>query len=182
MAPGPKFTCEDYRLLPEDKRYEFIEGELLVTPVPSASHQEILTEVLVRLWQYVKATGLGIVLPAPTEVILSYETVVQPDILFIADERLGIVDPNGGVHGAPDLVVEIVGPGTVGRDRLLKRKLYGKYRVREYWLVDPGLASIEVFVLGKSGLETWDVFPLGSEVDSPLLPDLHLRTDDVFAD
>jgi len=93
-----------------------------------------------------------------------------------------IINPNGGVHGAPDLVVEILSPSTAGRDQVFKRKLYGKYGVREYWVVDPASATIEVLVLGSSGLETSRVFPKGSVVVSPLLPDLLLEVAEVFAE
>lgn len=180
--PGPRFTYEDYLLLPEDKRYELIEGELLVTPAPTAQHQRILLELAVRLSTHVKAAGLGQVLPAPTDVILSSESVVQPDILFVTRQRLAIINPLGGVHGAPDLVVEILSPSTAGRDQVFKRKLYGKYGVREYWIVDPAASAIEVLVLGPVGLETSRVFPWGSALVSPLLPDLILAVDEVFAE
>lgn len=88
----------------------------------------------------------------------------------------------GGVNGAPDLVVEIFSPSTASRDQLLKRKLYGKFGVREFWVVDLASASVEVLVLGETGLETWRVFPAGTVLSSPLLPDLHLSTAEVFAD
>lgn len=180
--PGPKFTYEDYKLLPEDKRYEIIEGELMVTPAPTARHQGILGELFVKLSLYAKTSGLGKVLPAPTDVILSHENIVQPDILFTAKERLSMVNPLGGVQGAPDLVVEVLSPSTASRDQLVKRKRYGKYGVREYWVVDPDSASIEVLVLRDTGLETWRVFPMGTTLSSPLFPDLQLLTDEVFAD
>jgi Uma2 family endonuclease len=180
--PGPRFTYEDYKVLPEDKRYEIIEGELLVTPAPTARHQGILLELLVKLSTHVKTNGLGKVLPAPTDVILSHENVVQPDILFVGKQRLEIVNPAGGIHGAPDLVVEILSPSTAGRDQLVKRKLYGKYGVREYWVADPAAASIEVLVLRDTGLETWRVFPMGTTLSSPLLPDMQVSVDEVFAE
>ncbi|HWI52586.1 MAG TPA: Uma2 family endonuclease [Symbiobacteriaceae bacterium] len=180
--PGPRFTYEDYLLLPEDKRYELIEGELLVTPAPATRHQRILLKLAVRLSVYSEANGLGQVLPAPCDVILSSENVVQPDVLYVVRQRLSIINPAGGVHGAPDLVVEILSPSTASRDQVFKRKLYGKYGVREYWVVDPAASTIEVLVLGASGLETSRVFPIGSAVVSLLLPDLLLTVDDVFAE
>ncbi len=180
--PGPRFTYEDYLLLPEDKRYELLEGELLVTPAPTARHQRILLKLAVRLSVHSETNGLGQVLPAPTDVILSSDNVVQPDVMYIVRQRLSIIHPNGGVHGAPDLVVEVLSPSTASRDQVLKRKLYGKYGVREYWVVDPASSTIEVLVLGPAGLETSRVFPMGSVVVSPLLPGLVLAVDDVFAE
>lgn len=178
--PGPRFTYEDYKLLPEDSRYEIVEGELLVTPAPSARHQRILARLLFRLMAYAEAGGHGTVLPAPTDVIFANETVVQPDLLFVARDRLGIINPAGGVHGAPDLVTEILSPSTASRDQVVKRKLYGKYGVQEYWIVDPDAKSIEVLTLGPAGLDTWRVFPSGSSLTSPLLTGLALSIDEVF--
>ncbi|HWI66600.1 MAG TPA: Uma2 family endonuclease [Symbiobacteriaceae bacterium] len=180
--PGPHFTYEDYKLLPEDRRYEVVEGELLVTPAPSALHQGILVRLILRLASFVEAGKLGKVLPAPTDVILANESVVQPDLLFVAKERQGIIDPSGGVHGAPDLVVEILSPSTASRDQVVKRKLYGRYGVREYWIVDPVAQNVEVLIPGHVGLDTWRVFSTGSSLVSPLLSGLSLSVDDLFAD
>lgn len=181
-VPGPRYTYEDYKLLPEDRRCELIEGDLLMTPAPSFRHQTILTRLLVRVWSFVEAGGLGRVVPAPTDVILSQANVVQPDLLYVSKERLGIVEPNGGVGGAPDLVVEILSPSTSRRDLLTKRKLYADYGVREYWVVDPDAHTVEVLAQAPSGLETWQLFSAGSTVLSPLLPGLSIATDELFAD
>lgn len=180
--PGPHFTYEDYKLLPEDRRYEIVEGELLVTPAPNARHQGIVVRLILRLAAFVEAAELGKVLPAPTDVILANESVVQPDLLFVVRERQGIIDPAGGVHGAPDLVVEILSPSTASRDQVVKRKLYGRYGVREYWIVDPVAQSVEVLISGQGGLETWRVFAAGASVVSPLISGLSLSVDYLFAD
>lgn len=180
--PGPHFTYDDYKLLPEDRRYEIVEGELLVTPAPSARHQSILVHLILRLAAFVEAENLGKVLPAPTDVILANESVVQPDLLFVSREREAIIDPSGGVHGAPDLAIEILSPSTASRDQVVKRKLYGRYGIREYWIVDPSAQCIEVLTPGPSGLETWRVFGAGADLVSLLLPRLSLSVDYVFAE
>lgn len=177
-----RFTYADYRQLPDDKRYEVIEGELLVTPAPNTRHQLILSHLFLKLGTFVAAAGLGNVLPAPTDVILSDENVVQPDLLFVAKERRGILDPKGGVRGAPDLVVEILSPSTASRDLMAKRKLYSKYAVSEYWVVDPDTLSIEVLAETTGGLEAWRVCSVGSALSSPLLPGLTIAVADVFED
>lgn len=179
---GPRFTYEDYKLLPEGKRYEIIEGDLLVIPTPTIRHQRLLLHLVVELGSFVTERGLGTVLPAPMDVILSDENVVQPDLLFVARQRQGILDPAGGVHGAPDLVVEIFSAATAGRDQVVKRKLYGKYGVREYWIVDPTARSVEVLTVGQTGLDTWRVFPTGSLLSSPLLVGLSIPTTELVAD
>jgi Uma2 family endonuclease len=179
---GPRFTYEDYKLLPEDKRYEIIEGELLVTPAPNTRHQKILFRLGLKVGNWAEEHGAGTVLHAPTDVILSSENVIQPDLLFVCKAREGIVDPNGGINGAPDLVVEALSQSTASRDQVVKRKLYSKYGVREYWIVDPSAQSIEVLSFVDSGLETWQVFTIGSTLVSPLLRGLQLSTAEVFAD
>lgn len=178
--PGPRFTYEDYQYLPEDERHEIIEGNLLLTPAPSFRHQAIQAELLFSLMAFVRANGLGQVVAAPVDVILSPENVVQPDVLFIAKERLPLTEGPGGLKLAPDLTVEILSPATAGRDQVLKRKLYGKYGVREYWIADPERSTLEVLIQAPTGLETWRVFPLGTEATSPLLPGFALSVNQLF--
>lgn len=178
--PGPRFTYEDYKLLPEDKRCEIVEGDLLMTPSPIFRHQVVLKRLMMRLGAFVDAGGLGEVVSAPMDVVLSAENVVQPDLLFISQERMNIVDPMGPVNGAPDLTVEVLSPSTSGRDQILKRKLYAKYGVREYWVVDPDGRTVEVLTQSSTGLETYRVFPVGSVLTSPLLPGLAIPVADLF--
>lgn len=178
--PGPRFTYEDYKLMPEDKRYEVIEGDLLMTPAPNVPHQKTLGRLYRKLAAFVEEEGLGDVLLAPTDVILSSENVIQPDLLFVSQERLSVIDRDG-VHAAPDLVVEILSPSTAVRDQVVKRKLYAKYGVREYWVVNPESRSVEVAVLGAGGLETWRTFPVSSTLASPLLAGLAIQVSELFA-
>jgi Uma2 family endonuclease len=178
--PGPRFTYEDYRYLPDDKRYEIIEGELLLTPSPSFRHQDILGELFLHLRAFVREKGLGKVVAAPMDVVLSHDNVVQPDILFLSRDRLSLAEGSHGVQGAPDLVVEILSPSTAGRDKVLKRTLYGKYGVREYWMVDPGASTVEILTPAPAGLETWRVFPVGTDLTSPLLAGFTLPVEQIF--
>ena len=100
--------------------------------------------------------------------VLSEEYVLQPDILFISKERSHIIaEPN--IQGAPDLVVEILSPATAERDRGLKAKIYAKYGVREYWLIDPNKNTIEVMALGETGFETIKIYEPGESLESPIL-------------
>jgi len=117
---------------------------------------------------------------APTDVILDAETVVQPDLLYIAASRTSIADPDGGVNGAPDLVVEVLSPSTAERDRTVKRKLYGIFGVKEYWIVDPTDRSVEVLTLSQDGLTKWQVFREGEALASPLLPGLSFPISSLF--
>jgi len=140
-------TYEDYCALPDDgKRYEIIEGELYVTPSPSRTHQEFAGNLLVVLKPFVAARRLGVVYIAPFDVIFEETSVVVPDLLFVAQDRVGIVTDRG-VRGAPDLIVEILSPGTARRDRVEKAKLYARHGVGHYWLADPEARILEVYEL-----------------------------------
>lgn len=174
-----KFTYQDYLCLPEDKRYEIIEGELVMIPSPTWSHQTISMKIFRALADYVVGNDIGEVRYAPIDVILSEEDVLQPDILYIAKQRRGIIKEKG-VQGAPDLVVEIISSTTRQRDKGVKRKIYAKYGVKEYWIVDPENKAIEVTSLGEKGLETIQVYPEGSILTSPLLKGFSLSIKNIF--
>ena len=178
--PGPYFTYEDYKLMPEEKRCEIIEGDLLMTPSPVFRHQAIQMRLSLKLFSFIEERDLGQVVAAPMDVILSLENVVQPDVLYIAKERSSIFDRIGHVHGAPDLTVEILSPSTAPRDQVLKRKLYGRFGVREYWIVDPETQNVEVLTLAGSTFETWQRFTADQTLASPLLPGLSIKLGDIF--
>lgn len=175
-----RFTYQDYCLLPEEKRYELIEGDLLMTPAPGTRHQTVLQRLFKVVEAFVAARDLGRVWFAPLDVILSDEDVVQPDLLYVSKARLGIVTERG-LRGAPDLAVEILSEATRERDRVVKRKLYAKYGVKEYWLVDPDGRAVEVLVLGQEGYQTFRVFPEGTTLESPLLPGWRAEVSPLFA-
>jgi Uma2 family endonuclease len=173
-----KFTYRDYLLLPEGDRRELIEGDFFITPVPNIRHQVISRNLGIRLWEHVDTNGLGQVFLAPTDVVLSPESVVQPDILFVSNERRGIIT-EANVSGAPDLVVEILSPSTAERDRELKLTLYARYGVREYWIVDPDDETVEAMELGAEGAAGVRRYDAGT-VESVLFPRLSIALDDIF--
>ena len=145
--PG-EWTYEDYVRLPNDSwRYEIIKGELRMSPAPRTRHQEINLNLASQLYQFVREKDLGKVFNAPTDVILSdLATPVQPDILFIAQERLDIVQDKF-IVGPPDFIIEILSPSNWLDDRRDKYEVYEAAGVREYWIVDPDQCTVEVFVL-----------------------------------
>lgn len=163
-----KFTYEDYKSLPDEKRYELLEGELIMVPSPKEYHQRISGKLEFLLRAFVEEHDLGAVYDAPFDVVLSEETVLQPDILFISKARLNIITEDN-VRGAPDLVIEILSEATAERDRIAKKLLYAKHGVKEYWLVDPTRKSIEVLQLGERGFEPVGIWWEGQTMRSPLL-------------
>ena len=174
-----KFTHEDYLQLPEDKRYELMEGKFYMVPSPGWSHQTILKKLFRTLDDYVMDGKLGELRFAPLDVVFSQEDVVQPDILFILKEHSHIITEKN-IQGAPDLIIEILSATTAERDKGLKRKLYAKYGVKEYWLVDSDKQSIEVMKLGEAGFEPVGIYRKEETLVSPLLKGLHLNLEEVF--
>ena len=175
-----KFTYEDYKSLPESetKRYELLEGELVMVPSPTFEHQDILSNLLVELWNFVEEHDLGVVVTAPLDVVLG-EDVVQPDILYVSKRRARIIT-HEEIRGAPDLVVEILAPPTAQRDRTYKKRLYARHGVREYWLVDPDEKTIEVLSLGERGFERVSLYHEDETLSSPLLPGLKIELKEIF--
>ena len=152
MKPAAaKMTYDQYCLLPEDgKQHELIDGELFVTPAPTPRHQRILGKLYSQLSAYVETNSLGEVYVAPVDIVLDKHTVVQPDVLFISQGRLGIVREKA-IAEAPDLVVEILSPSTFYKDLRRKMAAYSQFGVQEYWIVDPEKQTIELY--GRTGLE-----------------------------
>jgi Uma2 family endonuclease len=144
------YTVEDVRAMPDDgRRYETIAGELFVTPAPSPRHQTVLGRLHLILGAYVERHALGRLWFAPLDVVLGPMTLVEPDMLFVHRDRLDIVTARD-VAGAPDLVVEVLSPGTARTDRGRKRALYQDERIGEYWVVDAEQAQIEVWRPGAT--------------------------------
>lgn len=147
--PLPQITWDHVQQLPDDgNRYEAIVGELYVTPAPSVRHQTISQRLNLELVRLLAEPGHGRVWVAPLGVRFP-ETGegVQPDLLFVSNERRRIVAPDE-LKGAPDLLVEIVSPSTAVRDRDLKRRLYQRQGVAEYWIVDPEEEAVDVWRFG----------------------------------
>ena len=121
MTPGRvALTYQDYAALPDDgRRYEILEGELSVTPAPSPRHQEIIGNLFAALRAHVTDRGLGKVFVSPVDVLLSDTAIVQPDIVFVANDRLRMITSRG-IEGAPTLVIEVLSPSTTHIDRQTK--------------------------------------------------------------
>ena len=177
--PTVKFTYEDYLNTPEDRRYELLDGELIMTPAPGELHQSISILLGSKLFQFVDESRLGRVYHAPFDVVLSDVDVVQPDLLFVSNERSHIITP-ANIQGAPDLVVEILSPSTAERDRTFKRTLYARHGVKEYWMVDTTAEDITVLLLGERGYEDVGIYGKGEMLTSTTLRGFKLNVGDIF--
>jgi len=190
MANNPhadtRFTYDDFLLFPDDgKRHEIIDGEHYVTPSPNLRHQELVGRLHLALGNFLATRKhVGRVFLAPFDVVLSYHDVVEPDLLFVAGDQMDILTVNN-VQGPPALVVEILSPGTRKKDEQIKRQLFDRAAVHEYWLVDPELDLIKVFRRDAAGR-----FPRVAELtredhatlETPLIPGFALPLDDLFAE
>ncbi len=146
FAVKEKQTIKDYKLLPEGAPYQLIEGELVMTPSPTTFHQIISGNLFGKMRDRVKEKGEGLVLFAPIDIYLDDENVFQPDLVFISKQRRDIIKDDG-IHGAPDMVIEILSPSTAYYDIKKKYKMYEKFSVKEYWIVDPEMKGVELFSL-----------------------------------
>jgi len=173
-------TYDDYRHLPDDgNQYQIIRGELYMTPAPTPYHQEISLNISVALSKHAKQHDLGKVYTAPVDVILSMTDIVQPDLVFVARERLNIITKMNIVE-APDLVVEILSEHTETIDRQKKLALYEKHGVKEYWIVDPQGKAIDQFLLKENSFQLQTTVSGTQKLSSVVLEKLVLTADDIF--
>ena len=140
-----RFTYNDFALLPDDGlRHEIIGGVHYVTPAPNQRHQELVLRLCLALGNHLEdRPERGRVFVAPFDVVFSFHDVVEPDLIFVAPDQLDILTDQN-IQGTPALVIEVLSPSTRKRDQGIKRRLYDRSGVREYWLVDSAAASVTI--------------------------------------
>ncbi len=180
-----KLTYDDFLLFPDDgQRHELIAGEHYVTPSPNIRHQRIFKRLLVLIDIWLQEHPLGEVFGAPLDVRFSMFDVVEPDLLYVSNDRAAELLAGQHVMGAPDLVVEIGSPSTRQRDETVKRRLYENSSVVEYRVVDPDIDVIRVY--RRDGDRFARPVELsreaGDELTSPLFPGLDIALARVFGD
>jgi len=152
-----------------------------MSPAPFLLHQSIVGAIYRALHQYVSNHRLGWVFIAPTDVVLSDLNVLQPDILFVSNQKKAILTREN-IRGAPDLAVEVLSPSTSGRDLQIKRKLYAQFGISEYWIVDPDRKNIEVLKWSEEGYTTHQLCTVGNTLTSTLLDGLELNLSEIFVE
>ena len=159
-SPGVKLTYEDFLLFPDDgMRHELIDGEHYVTPSPNTRHQRISGNLHLLIGSWLESHPIGRIFYAPYDVVFSNFDIVEPDLLYLSNERMAEVVTPQHVRGAPEIVVEIGSPGTRKRDETIKKRLYERSGVSEYSVVDPDV-----------------------DVTTPLLPGLEMPLARIFRD
>ncbi len=173
-------TYQDYLKMPDDRtRKEIIGGELFVTAAPSPLHQGVVLGLASALRSVVRAHGLGEILVSPIDVVLSQTDVVQPDIIFVAAVNRQIIG-DAAIHGAPDLVVEVLSPSTLRLDRQHKLDLYARAGIPEYWIVDTDSRVVEVYQLAEGAYRLDRRFAEGELYQSALTPELWVNFQDIW--
>ena len=184
MKPaGLKLTYDDFVLFPDDgKRHELIDGEHYVTPSPSTRHQQILLNLTLVIGNWLETHPVGRLFFAPLDVVFSNFDVVEPDLLYLSNERAASAITPQHVRGVPELVVEIGSPGTRTRDETIKRHLYERSGVSEYWVVDPDTEVVRAYRRERDGFAR----PVelsreaGDVLTTTLLPGLELPLARIF--
>jgi Uma2 family endonuclease len=185
VNPNVRFTYDDYQSLPDsmDGRYELLDGELRMVPAATTRHQAVARNLLVLLYGYARKIHCGIVLAAPIDVVFGagdQREVAQPDVVYVSQARRHIVTESE-IQGAPDLIVEVLSPGTETRDRGYKQRLYARYGVTEYWIVDPVVETVEKYRAVGASFECAERVGADSPFASDLFPDLRIEIREVFS-
>jgi len=176
----PPSTYAEYNLLPADApRYEILRGVGYLTPAPGTRHQMISANLEQLLYQYVRGHGLGSVYHAPLDVVLSETDVVQPDVIYIARERYGIIKSRG-IFGVPDMVIEILSPASMQRDCQQKLALYTRSGISEYWIVGEENRSVDIWTSGESPLDQRHVVMGEMQIQSQILPGFSITLAQLF--
>lgn len=174
-----QWTEADYFALPDTNRHiELSEGELIMPPHPTETHQRVVLNLVRLLDAFVRARDLGIVRFAPLPVRLWPGKIREPDILFVSEEHADRIAEQA--YGPPDLVMEVLSPGTWRADRHEKFSEYAQAGVREYWMVDPDACTVEVFALRKGAYELLGKWGRGEKAHSEVLTGFRVAVDEVF--
>ncbi len=172
-------TYDDYAKLPEGAAYQLIGGEIIMVPAPDLYHQDILGNIYDEMRRVVRSKKLGRVYVAPADVYFGEHDTFQPDIVFVSNERMNILKGKR-IEGAPDIVIEILSPSTGYYDLAHKKDVYEEFGVKEYWIVDPKVRSIEVLENVNGKFTTHTKLKKKGAVSSKVPPDFTLDLDTIF--
>jgi len=176
----PILTITDLEAMPEDgNRYELVEGELFVSCAPNLIHQGIVANLMFFFGLYLRQNPIGKIFPGPGVIFSNFSGVI-PDAVYVSHQARKEIAVGDKITGAPELVIEILSPGRENerRDRHTKRQLYGKYGVKEYWVIDPAKRAVEIYRTAR--LKLVRTLGLKDEITTALLPGFRCRVADLF--
>ena len=178
----PLLTNANLECMPQDgNRYELIEGEIYVSSAPNLRHQGISVNITTAFRYFLDENPIGKVYAAPGVIFSDYSGVI-PDVVYFSNERRAEIAAGDRIYGAPDIIVEILSPGkeNVERDRVFKRQLYGKYGVKEYWMIVPEERTIEVYRLARRTLKLAATLSESDTITSLQLPGFSCQVAKIF--
>ncbi|MBU1488021.1 Uma2 family endonuclease [bacterium] len=175
-----RLNYNDYLCFPEDdgKQYEIIEGRQYMSPPPIIIHQRLSFRLGQILGNYVKSRQLGEVFSAPTDVVFSDENIVQPDIIYVAKENSKVITEKN-IAGTPDLLIEILSDRSRKKDKIIKKKIYEEFGVKEYWVVDPTLEIIETYKKEEEYKKR--EYEAGDKMTSSVICGLVINLEEIFS-
>lgn len=175
-----RWTFDDLHQFGERELYEIYDGRLIPIhrPSPTFRHQIVVGNLLRLLFPFVQLRGLGKVLPGPLDVIMAEDNTAEPDLLYISEENMGIAQD--WVRGVPDLMVEVISPSSIARDRYEKMEQYARFGVKEYWIIDPAYYSVEILVLNGKHFAVHSIAAEEGVAESKILPGLSVDVAQVF--
>jgi Uma2 family endonuclease len=174
MIVIPRITAAEYLVQPETTHpTALINGEIITMPSPTPEHQDVVFDLASLLKPIVKAKG-GRVFLAPLDVHLDEYNVPQPDIIIILPGSACEVGEKW-LKGAPDMIVEVLSPGTARHDRKIKFRLYERFGVKEYWLVDLAEKLIDVWRWDDGRYVLVDIYGMDETIQSPLLGEVAMK-------
>lgn len=162
--------------------YELFDGEIMKRSAPSLIHQRISRKLLGKMDAYIEEKKLGEIFSAPVDLNLDEHNAFQPDLAFISKERSFLIEDDDYIKGAPDLVVEIISPGTVKKDRVIKKNLCERFAIREYWLVDPLNKGIEIYIMQEDKYVLHDLQEITGKISSTVLAGFELELGHIFGE
>jgi Uma2 family endonuclease len=174
------WSVDEYNLLDDDNRYEIIDGKLFMSPAPNTNHQRNSRDLQFSIYLLLKNTQIGEIFAAPYDVHFDRNNIVQPDLVVVGKDKSSQISARG-FEGAPDIVVEILSPSTKPKDLKYKYEMYQKFKVPEYWIVDPYDKSVEIFVLDEKG--AYQIFDYQSKagiIKSWFLKGYELEISEIF--
>ena len=172
-------TYEDYLNTPEGERYQLIEGELILTPSPSFQHQEVSFILSGMVRDFLVRKKIGRAVAAPMDVVFDDDNVLQPDLVFVSKARESIITI-AGILGAPDLVVEILSPSTGRYDLQEKKRIYERFGVMEYWIIDPMQETLQILVSRDHQFEQAFSGQRSGRAKSEVLPGFSVELEELF--
>ena len=176
-------TIADLELMPDDGNvYEMIEGEIIVSRAPDLLHQDVSLNLGQSIKNFLDQNPIGKVWVTPGVIFDDFNSVI-PDLAFVSRERLDEIIKEGRIKGAPDLMIEIISPGAENRrrDRVVKKQTYGKFGVREYWVIDPENRTVEIYRLDGREMKLAATLTGEDEITSSLLAGYRFEVESMFA-